>query len=120
MEGRIVAYIEEYADQVRAALADVPNVTESKMFGSLGFMINGNLAIGVGDSRDGSVLMVRVGKDNEGALLSEPGASVTRMGKKVMHGWIDLTPEAVGNDKALQRWIGRATSFVETLPPKGQ
>ena len=111
-------YLEEYADRVRAALANVAGVTESKMFGSLGFMINGHLTIGVGDGRDGSVIMVRVGKPNEPEFLLDPGTSTSVMGKKVMHGWIDLTPEAVDSDDALQLWVGRAVTFVQTLPPK--
>lgn len=114
-----MAYIEEYADRVRVALRDEANVTEQKMFGSLGFMINGHLTVGIGDGKDGSVMMVRVGQDAETECLQQPGASTSIMGKKVMHGWIDLTPEAVGSDESLETWIARGVSFVEALPPKG-
>lgn len=114
-----MAYLEDYAERVRLALVTVPNVHEQKMFGSLAFMVNGHLTIGVGDGKDGSVIMVRVGKDAADACLSEPGASTTVMGKKQMHGWIDLTPEAVASDESLDRWVMRAVTFVEQLPPKG-
>lgn len=113
-----MVYLEEYADRVRATLASQPNVREQKMFGSLGFMVNGHLTIGVGDGKDGSVIMVRVGKAAADDFLQEPGASATQMGKREMHGWIDLTPEAVESDESLERWVSRAVSFVETLPPK--
>lgn len=111
-------YLEEYADRVRATLANIPDVREQKMFGSLGFMVNGHLTIGVGDGKDGSVIMVRVGKDNANEYVQEPGASTSVMGKREMHGWVDLTPEAVKSDKALEKWIMRAVDFVHTLPPK--
>jgi TfoX/Sxy family transcriptional regulator of competence genes len=113
-----VAYIEEVADRVRIALRDTPNVTERRMFGSLGFMVNGHLTIGVGDGSDGSVVMVRVGKEAEKRALQHPGASTTIMRGKEMHGWIDLSPEAVDDDADLEGWVDMAISFVSTLPPK--
>ena len=115
-----MAFSEEYADRVRMALRETTNVHEQKMFGSLGFMVNGHLTLGVGDGKDGSVIMVRVGKDSADDYLDEPGASTSVMGNKMMHGWIDLTPEAVANDESLKKWVARSVQFVETLPPKGQ
>lgn len=38
-----MAIDEKQADQVRAALADAGSVREVKMFGGLGFMLNGNM-----------------------------------------------------------------------------
>lgn len=115
-----MAYDEEYADRVRIALIDTANVTEKKMFGSLGFMVNGHLTIGVGDGTDGSIVMIRVGKETEKSALQQPGASITIMRGKEMHGWIDLTPEAVNDQKDLQEWVNMAVSFVNTLQPKGR
>ena len=113
-----MAYLEEYADRVRAALSSEPDVIEKKMFGSLGFMVNGHLTIGVGDGKDGSVIMVRIGKDTEPSALEHEGASTTVMGGRTMHGWIDLTPAAVADDASLEKWVDMAVSFVKTLPPK--
>lgn len=115
-----MAFSEEYAERVRLMLVQTPNVTEQKMFGSLGFMVNGHLTVGVGDGSDGSIIMVRVDKAAENAYLQEPGASTSTMGTKVMRGWIDLTPAAVESDESLQKWISRAVSYVTTLPPKGR
>ncbi len=52
-----MAYDEELATRVRASLADQPDVTERAMFGGLGFMVTGNMAVAAGS---GGVLMVRV------------------------------------------------------------
>lgn len=113
-----MAYIKEYADRVRAALAETPNITETKMFGSLGFMINGHLTIGIGDGKDGSVIMVRVGKTHAETFLQEHGATASVMGQREMLGWIDLTENAVQSEEALRTWIDRGITFIRSLPPK--
>ena len=113
-----MAFDEKYANRVRDLLAEEPNVTERKMFGSLGFMVNGHLTVGVGDGSDGSILMVRIDKDQESELLEIPGASNTIMRGRPMSGWIDLTPAAVETDEQLEMWLDKAVSFVQTLPPK--
>lgn len=114
-----MAFSEDYADRVRLALAETDNVSEQQMFGSLGFMVNGHLAVGVGDGSDGSIIMVRVGKEHAETYLQEPGTSTPVMGKREMRGWIDLTPKAVKRDESLEKWIARALLYVDTLPPKG-
>ena len=42
-----MAYDEELAERVRAALGDVKGVNEIKMFGGLCFTVGGNMAVGV-------------------------------------------------------------------------
>jgi len=55
-----MAYNEALTNRVRELLADIPNVEERKMFGSIGFIVNGNLCLGVGNHAD-HIMMVRVG-----------------------------------------------------------
>ena len=54
-----MAYDEELAERIRAALADRTDVIERKMFGGLTFMLRGNMCCGVEKTN----LMVRVGPD---------------------------------------------------------
>ena len=42
-----MAYDEDLAQRLRTHLAGVPGLTEKKMFGGVGFMVNGNMACGV-------------------------------------------------------------------------
>ena len=53
-----MAYDQELADRIRRLVADVPGLTEKKMFGGLAFLVAGNMAIAA--SSDGGA-MVRVG-----------------------------------------------------------
>src|SRR3972149_4716467 len=70
-EGRLasVAYDEELADRVRAALGAVRDVAEIKMFGGLCYTVGGNMAVGV----NGGDPMVRLDPDDAKAALAEPG-----------------------------------------------
>ena len=60
----------ELAASVRAALAGTGNIREVRMFGGIGFMLNGNLVAAA--SRRG--LLLRVGKDHQAKALAQSGA----------------------------------------------
>jgi TfoX/Sxy family transcriptional regulator of competence genes len=55
-----MAYDEILAKRVGTALGNLPNLTEKKMFGGAGYLINGNMACGVHKE----FLIVRVGPDH--------------------------------------------------------
>lgn len=98
---------------VRHALAKAGTLREVRMFGGIGFMLNGNLASMV--SKRG--LLVRVGQDRVDQALAQPGTRPMIMRGRPMEGYVfvdspDLT-EAVGN--AL---LNLARAFVQTLPRK--
>ena len=52
-----MAYSEELADRIRAALDDRDDVVEKMMFGGVAFMVAGSMACGI----VGNDLMARVG-----------------------------------------------------------
>jgi TfoX/Sxy family transcriptional regulator of competence genes len=103
---------QDLAASVRAALG-AGTVREFKMFGGIGFMLNGNLIAAA--SRRG--LLVRVGKDRQSDALARPGARPMVMRGRTMDGYIYVDPPAL-TDRALQAWLQLARSFVQTLPPK--
>jgi hypothetical protein len=105
----------EIAASVRAALAGVPSLHEVKMFGGIGFMLNGNMLVAV--SKRG--LLARVGKDAEAEALSRPGTRTMEMRGRVMSGYVFVDPEALADDQVAD-WLRRARSFVERLPSKGK
>lgn len=109
-----MAYNHALAAQVRDALAEVPNVTEKKMFGSLGFLVGGHLTVGIGMDD----IMVRLDKNVAADAVMEPGATTTVMRGREMKGWVDLAGEAIATDESLTRWVKRSATFVQTLKPK--
>src|SRR5215210_2243937 len=103
----LVAYDEALADRVRAQLDGESGLTERKMFGGIGWMLDGNMAVGL--MKDG--LMVRLGEQAE-AAASEPHASRPMMGVVV------VAPEGVETDEQLGAWIGRGAAVARSLPSK--
>jgi TfoX/Sxy family transcriptional regulator of competence genes len=66
-----MAFDESLAARLRDCLARKRGVEERKMFGGVGFLLNGNLLVGV---RKDS-LLVRVGPDESDEALKEPHVS---------------------------------------------
>jgi TfoX/Sxy family transcriptional regulator of competence genes len=104
---------DELAERVRAALANTQALHEVRMFGGIGFMLNGNMIAGA--SKRG--LLVRVGKDRQHDALARPGARPMKMRDRTMEGYIYVDPPALSDD-AVRAWIQLALDFVQTLPPK--
>ena len=102
------------ADAVRAALAGVKPVAEVKMFGGIGFMLNGNLLVGA--SKRG--LLLRVGKDRQSLALARPGTRQMKMRGRAMDGYVYVDPPI--EPGAVRGWVDMATAFVRTLPPKAK
>jgi TfoX/Sxy family transcriptional regulator of competence genes len=104
---------DDLAANVRAALAGIETVREVRMFGGIGFMLNGNMLVAA--SRRG--LLVRVGKERHHEALLRPGARPMEMRGRVMEGYVYVDPSTL-TDSALKAWIRLALAFVQTLPPK--
>ena len=109
-----VAYDEELADRVRAALGAVRDVAEIKMFGGLCYTVGGNMAVGV----NGGDLMVRLDPDDAKAALAEPGARPMDFTGRPMRGFLFVGPKGLGTETLLQRWIDRGVAYASSLPPK--
>jgi TfoX/Sxy family transcriptional regulator of competence genes len=101
-------------DRVRALLEHDPRIVETKMFGGVGFMLNGNMAVGF--TKKGE-LMVRLGEDGEAQAAGLPGADTVDYAHR-MGGMLFVSEHAVGDDLDLKRWVDLALRHVETLPPR--
>ena len=101
------------AASVRAALSGASTLREVKMFGGIGFMLNGNMIAAA--SKRG--LLVRVGKDRQDDALARPGARPMVMRCRAMEGYIYVDPPVL-NDDAVAAWLQLAHAFVQTLSPK--
>ena len=106
---------ETLAARVTDALARKRNVEQKRMFGGIGFLLNGNLLVGV--RKD--TMLVRLGSDAaEKALLDPHVREFVIKGRGPMKGWVVVSIEGLEDDDQLKGWIDRATSFVKTLPAK--
>jgi TfoX/Sxy family transcriptional regulator of competence genes len=103
----------ELAAVVRTALRGTGTIREIKMFGGIGFMLNGNLVAAA--SKRG--LLARVGKDHQSAALEQHGVRPMVMRGRTMQGYIYLDPPHV-NPRALRGLLELAVGFVKSLQPK--
>jgi TfoX/Sxy family transcriptional regulator of competence genes len=109
-----MAFDEFLAARIRDALARKKSVEEKKMFGGVGFLLNGNMLVGVWKDS----LIVRLGPDNYDDALLEPHVREFDITGKPMKGWVLVEPEGVEEDGPLKDWIERALKFVKALPAK--
>lgn len=105
---------EGLAHRVRETLDERDDVKEKKMFGGLAFMVSGHMCCGIIKNE----LMVRVGKEAYEDTLKLPHAREMDFTGRSLKGFIYVGEEGLTEDNELQSWVGRALSFVATLPPK--
>ena len=109
-----MAYDESVAQRVRAELDGMPGLVEKKMFGGVGYILLGNMAIGV----LGSNLIVRVGATEYAEALAQPHVKVFDMTGRPMKGWVLVSPDGIMAEEDLRRWIEQGVTFALSLPPK--
>jgi TfoX/Sxy family transcriptional regulator of competence genes len=110
-----VAYDEELANRIREALADTDGITEKAMFGGLGFLLHGNMAVGIMSTGE---LMVRIGAEGVDAALSRPHTRQFEMRGRSMTGWVIVALEGIRTQRQLGTWVRRGAGTAGSLPPK--
>jgi TfoX/Sxy family transcriptional regulator of competence genes len=110
-----VAYDEKLAQRIRSILAKEPGLSERKMFGGIGFMVHGNMAVAA-NSKGG--VMVRVDPEHGRELLEDPRYQPMEMRGRMMHGWLHIEPDAVASEESLREVVRHGLDYVRTLPPK--
>ncbi|MDQ3007899.1 MAG: TfoX/Sxy family protein [Chloroflexota bacterium] len=108
-----MAYDSKLAERIRSELDGIPFV-ERKMFGGVGFLLNGNMACGVNKND----LIVRVDPEKHSALLKKPHTRPFDMTGRPMKGWLVVEADGCKTDKQLRTWVKEGVDFALTLPAK--
>lgn len=109
-----MAYDENLSLRIRALLANVSGLEEKKMFGGVGFLVNGNMACGVHKNS----LIVRVGPEKYQAALGNEHAGVFDMTGRPMTGWVMVSPPGFEKENELSDWVLQGLKFARSLPPR--
>src|SRR5258708_6180871 len=104
---------EDLAASVRAALEGAGALREVKMFGGVGFMLNGHLLAGA--SARG--LLLRVGSARRTDALTRPGARPMVMRGREMADYVYVDPPAL-SVHSVRAWIQLALAYVRALTPR--
>ena len=109
-----MAYNEKLAERMRAKMKSTRGVVEKKMFGGVGFLVNGNMACGV-NKQD---LIVRLSDEDFEKALKQKSVRIFDLTGRPMKGWILVSEEGYASDKALESWIEKGAAFAKSLPKK--
>src|SRR6185369_11216073 len=104
-----MTYNVELADQLREILLPLFPVTEKKMFGSIIFMLNGNMLAGVYQES----YIFRIGREQQAAALKLKGTKVFDLTGRPMKAWVMLSKEGYNSKQLLEKWILMAHEFVK-------
>lgn len=110
-----MAYNLTLAERIRVQMQGLP-IVEKKMFGGVGYMLNGNMVCGIlGDD-----LIVRVPLDEYEKMLNRAHVKIFIMksGPRPMKGWLMVQPAGYKTAKQLGAWVKTGVEFASTLPPK--
>lgn len=106
-----MAYDEVIAARIRDLLTGDDGLTERAMFGGLGFMLHGNMAVAAGSAGN---LMVRCDPAGEGHPLLVP----MEMRGRELRGWLTNEPGRDLDDEELAEVVDIGRRYVLTLPPR--
>ncbi|GAB2761316.1 TfoX/Sxy family protein [Nocardioides salsibiostraticola] len=110
-----MAYDEAMADRVRERIETADILTEKKMFGGLAFLLNGNMALAIGEE---GRMMVRVTPEQFGVLVERDHVTPMAMGERTSKTFLRVDAEALVEDDDLEEWIGYGVALASALPPK--
>jgi len=111
-----MAYDEALADEIRAAIGSEPGLTEKAMFGGLGFLVHGNMAVAA--SGQGG-LLVRADRERAVDLVRQDGVEPMVMRGRPMAGWLRVTGPALSGEADVARWVAVGLGVARELPAKG-
>jgi hypothetical protein len=109
-----MVFDEALAARIRSYLGRRKSVEEKKMFGGIGFLLNGNMLLGVWKD----MLVARLSPGEGDDALKEPHVRAFDITGRPMKGWLLVEPAGIADDGQLKRWIDRSMSFARTLPAK--
>ena len=113
-ESLSMPFDQSLADRVRTMLARRDRFSEKKMFGGVGFLLGGNMCVGVWKH----FLIARIGPEHYDDALGRPHVEEFDITGRAMRGWVMIEPEGIDEEAELIEWVDRAVEFVRRLPKK--
>ncbi len=98
-----MAYDEGLAQRIRETLEGRHSLAEKRMFGGIGFMLQGNVCCGV--IKDD--LIVRIDPNDYEAALAKAHTRPFDFTGRPMKGWAFIAPPGYQSDEALEDWVDR-------------
>ncbi len=107
-------YDKGLAERMESLIDSRQGLVLKKMFGGIGYMLNGNMTFGIWND----FLILRLGLEGAEEVLKDNYTKPMDLTGKVMKGWVMVSPEAIAEEDQLQDYMEKAIRFVLTLPVK--
>ena|SRR3990172_3548839 len=103
--------LEDRIDRLAPRLGDL---AKKKMFGGVGYMLNGNMCFGIHKE----YLLLRILLERAEKLLKSEYFRPFDMTRNPMKGWLLVSPDAVETEEQLSDMLKLGLDFARTLPKK--
>jgi TfoX/Sxy family transcriptional regulator of competence genes len=102
-----MAYNENLTARIRAALGDLRNVEEKRMFRGVTFMVNDKMCITAGDNK----IMCRIDPAIHEEAIKRQGCETVKMRGREYKGYVYVSEDGINTKKDLEYWIQLALAF---------
>ena len=84
------------------------------MFGGIGYLVNGHMAVGI--HKD--YIILRLGVEDSSKVMRLPKSKPFDITGKPLKGWVMIEPSGFSSLENLLFWLNKAKTFALSLPPK--
>jgi TfoX/Sxy family transcriptional regulator of competence genes len=114
MEDMRMAYNLDLEDKIDRQIGRIGEIAKKKMFGGIGYLINGNMCFGIHKES----LVLRTSPEKAEELMRSEYVTPFDITGRPMKGWVLVSPDAVETEDQLLAMLRLGVSFAETLPKK--
>jgi TfoX/Sxy family transcriptional regulator of competence genes len=107
----MMARDDDLVNRIRMELVYVADVEERKMFGSIGFMVQGNLCLSARAER----IMCRINPAIHDKTVSREGCQTVVMKGRPYQGYVYVEAAVLTTQRSLAYWVNLALEYNEIL-----
>jgi TfoX/Sxy family transcriptional regulator of competence genes len=109
-----MAYNLDLEDRIDRLTDRLGDIVKKKMFGGIGYLINGNMCFGIHKES----LVLRTSAEKAKDLMGYEYYTPFNITGKPMKGWVLVSPEVLETDEQLVNMLKLGVRFAKTLPKK--
>ncbi len=109
-----MGYNQDLEDKIDRLTDRLGAIAKKKMFGGIGYLINGNMCFGIHKES----LVLRTSPEKAEELMRSEYVTPFDITGKPMKGWVLVSPDVLETEDQLLDMLRLGVSFAETLPKK--
>jgi TfoX/Sxy family transcriptional regulator of competence genes len=109
-----MGYNQDLEDRIDLLTGRLGAITKKKMFGGIGYLVNGNMCFGIHKES----LVLRIAPEKAGELMKNEYVSAFDITGRPMKGWVMISPDILETEEQLLETLMMGYAFAETLPRK--